>query len=66
MTETLTYVPSGQFSNLGKGKIRVQVGDFENKLGLRNKYLIRHQGINEYRFDRTVSMVVRDALFDEL
>jgi len=66
MTETLTYVPSGQFSNLGKGKIRVQVGDFENKLGLRNKYLIRHQGINEYRFDRTVSMVVRDALFEEL
>ena len=66
MTETLKYVPSNDFPNLGKGNIRVQVGDFENKLGLRHPAMIRHEGLNEYYVDRAVSMVVRDALFAEL
>ncbi|MEA3410143.1 MAG: caspase family protein [Pseudomonadota bacterium] len=62
-----TYTPSNIFSNLGEDRIKVQVGNFENKLGLHNDaaVAILHTG-DEIHLERPVSTYVRDALFAEI
>jgi len=62
-----TYTPSDSLSNLGEDRIKVQVGHFENKLGLHSDSAVSIlDSGDEIHLEQPVSTYVRDALFAEL